>query len=1087
MKALFGCTFVACLAATGFAFDPYRSVMPLVRGINSLAGEAPVPAKALDNPEFSRGDVAGKVDGDTGNGFGAKFKHAPAEVADQAYGIRISGGRVRVTAGGDAGERYAKTTIEQLRKIVGGRDLPAVELVDWPALKWRGVMNDCGRNYLALEGVKAFVDLAAKYKMNLFHWHLTDYHGWRLESKKHPQVNAPETMMRQAGKFYTQAEFREIVEYARERGVTVMPELDVPGHTLALRKGLGVESMKDPIVGRAVSDLVEELCSLAPAETMPFVHLGTDEVRVEPEYVDPGQCSRWAEVLSKNGRIAVGWAPGEKMSPSGEIVDMVWHDAHVTNSFNRAFDSARLYFASTGPELLLNQALYVQPCRWGIDPARKLGAIACSWHDDNVGDDTMRLFANATIVPGILMFADNFWRGVRRDLSVYLNHLPAPSDCYPYDDAEWLERRLLVQRDVVLADMPLPFPYVAQMNQRWRVSDPSGRVLDGNYTGGLMDARAFTTNECGEIVAETWVRSPKEQTVGAWIGFGGTGSAYIRSEQQPMPRKGEWCRFGSYAELNGRRIPPPDWKRPGDRISAKLDADGMCYRGVPYSSDLCETPIGDEWYYTREPTPVRLRKGWNHVRLVIRNCLPGGKKGGRLWRGVFRLLEGTSAHPREVPGLFYSSDPQPNGLRCIDIQGMIDAAHPGEAVRVPSGEWEAKPFRLKSGITLELDEGAVVYASTDIADYGTVEGNRYFIGAEDAEDIAIAGKGVFDGRGQVFQFEECLAGESQPQKLPVMMRFIRCRNLRLEGFTYRRGGAWGCHLCNCDGVTVRGVTCYNHSNRTNDGIDIESRNVLIEDCDIDADDDAIAVKTETDKDFAVSNIVVRNSRLASSCNAFKFGTGSYCDVRDVTLENCTLARPGGNYVRGRRERKTGRPGLLTGISGIAIEVCDGGRAEDVTVRNISIEGYLTPVFVRLQRRRPPREGKETYLRNLLFENVTGSADSSLASSITGVPGLRPSGIVLRNCDFSFLGGGTADLRTRPVPEKESSYPECTMFDGHDLPAWGFYVRHADGVRFENVSCSLRSPDAREKYVFEDADAAVVNEPSGPELPPLAAD
>lgn len=415
-------------------------------------------------------------------------------------------------------------------------------------------------------------------------------------------------------------------------------------------------------------------------------------------------------------------------------------------------------------------------------------------------------------------------------------------------------------------------------------------------------------------------------------------------------------------------------------------------------------------------------------------------------------------------------------LRPLDLQAKIDAAAQagGGTVTVGPGDWEARPFSLKTGVTLELADGAVVYASTNLSDYAAQEGERTFVSATGADGVKIVGKGVLDGRG--FAFRETAAhrmtGESQPQALPVMMRFTRCRDVTLEDFTYRRGGAWGCHLRNCDGVVMRRVTCFNHVNKTNDGIDIESRNVLIEDCDIDADDDAIVLKTESDIRFAVTNVTIRNCRLASCCNAFKIGTGSYCDFRDVTVENCEFARPNGNF-RFDWSRYTGKKGLLSGIAGMALEVCDGGRMENVTVRNVTVDGYLTPVFVRFERRHDPPPGQETYLRNVLIENVRATvADSRVASSITGVPGRRPSNVVVRNCIFTFPGGGTAEDAARPVPEKETAYPDAIMFDRQNLPAWAFYVRHADGILLENVRCEKLGDDAREKYVFEDADVTV---------------
>ena len=113
----------------------------------------------------------------------AQVAGAPAETADEAYVLDVTPTGVTITASSPQGERYARVTLEQLKDLSDGR-LPCCRIVDWPRLRWRGFMNDCGRNFLPVEGVKSILDVMAMYKMNLFHWHLTDYHGWRLESKK---------------------------------------------------------------------------------------------------------------------------------------------------------------------------------------------------------------------------------------------------------------------------------------------------------------------------------------------------------------------------------------------------------------------------------------------------------------------------------------------------------------------------------------------------------------------------------------------------------------------------------------------------------------------------------------------------------------------------------------------------------------------------------------------------------------------------------------------------------------------------------------------------------------------------------------
>jgi len=412
----------------------------------------------------------------------------------------------------------------------------------------------------------------------------------------------------------------------------------------------------------------------------------------------------------------------------------------------------------------------------------------------------------------------------------------------------------------------------------------------------------------------------------------------------------------------------------------------------------------------------------------------------------------------------------------LDLQPQIDAAAAkgGGVVRVETGSHEVKPFVLKSGITLELADGATLLASTNIADYAMRGECPAFIYADHATNVAIVGKGTINGRGGGFRETAKLRGEDQPKTLPLLMRFSRCRNVRLEGFHYTNPGSWACHLRNCDGVKVKGVSCFNYCNKMNDGLDIESCNVTVEDCDFCADDDSLCFKAESDKTFPVTNVVVRNCRMGSLCNAIKFGTGSYCDFRDITIENCELRRTPGAWRFDWRER--GMPGVTNrycGIAGLVLEVVDGGRMENVTIRNIKMEGYMTPIFIRHSNRHGPKGKGNTYLRNVLIENVTGTCDSRIASSITGVPvrdgmpARRPCDITLRNIHLTVPGGGTAKDAAAKVPEKDGAYPEAFMFNRRPLPAYGFYVRHADRVKFENVTVTPRSPDARKPFVFDD--------------------
>ena len=439
---------------------------------------------------------------------------------------------------------------------------------------------------------------------------------------------------------------------------------------------------------------------------------------------------------------------------------------------------------------------------------------------------------------------------------------------------------------------------------------------------------------------------------------------------------------------------------------------------------------------------------------------------------------------------------QPGGLEVI--QRAIDdvAASGGGTVRVPKGTWETKPLFLKSNITLALDEGAVVLGSTNIADYARTDGVcPALVSAQDVTNVTVIGRGAtFDGRGDRF-YEKYASGADQPKKTPMMMKFARCRNVHLEGFTYRRSGSWGIHLMNCDGVHVKGLTCFNHFNQCNDGIDIESRNVLIEDCDIDADDDSLCFKAESDKNFIIDNVTVRNCRLATTCNFIKFGTGSYKEWRNILIENCTLHRASVAHRFHWDQRKV--PGVkapISGLAGLALELVDGGRMQNVTIRNITMEdGVGTPLFIRLARRHPNTDGGGSYFKNVLVENVKmlKPAESRIASSITGVPGMRLSGVTVRNCDFLFPGGGTAaEAADHNIPEVEKGYPEYFGFGFKALPAYGIYLRHVDGVKLENVKLRLASPDRRLATVYADPVnlphiQAYLDELARPILPPGA--
>ena len=156
---------------------------------------------------------------------------------------------------------------------------------------------------------------------------------------------------------------------------------------------------------------------------------------------------------------------------------------------------------------------------------------------------------------------------------------------------------------------------------------------------------------------------------------------------------------------------------------------------------------------------------------------------------------------------------------------------------------------------------------------------------------------------------------------------------------------------------------------------------------------------------------------------------------------------------------------LTANTAINLGVVDGGSLENLTIRNLTFSGVRVPLSIRLGRRNVNANFPESFLRNVLIENVKGEAESHFASPITGLARLRPREIVLRNLDFTYPGG--AQEVSKPVPEREAGFPGPYMFSNHPFPAFGFYLRHADGITFENVTVRTRSPDPRPAVVTDD--------------------
>jgi len=403
------------------------------------------------------------------------------------------------------------------------------------------------------------------------------------------------------------------------------------------------------------------------------------------------------------------------------------------------------------------------------------------------------------------------------------------------------------------------------------------------------------------------------------------------------------------------------------------------------------------------------------------------------------------------------------------IQKAIDKVNlaGGGTVTVPAGDFLTGPIELKSGVELHLEMGARLLGVPDRAAYGkahmVVNGERSpfssLIYAQGQQNIAITGLGTIDGQGG----HPAFATKEDPGERPMIILFRECKNVVVQDVRLENSAHWVEYYTACEGVRVSGIKVRSHCNYNNDGIDIESSDVVVSNCIFDCEDDAICLKGLA----MCENISVSNCIAASNCNAIKLGTASIYGYRNVSISNITVRAASEDNFRHWSTKVKGITAPVTVISGIALEVVDGGIMENVSISNISMRDVQTPIFIRLARRsKNSRFPGGSCLKGITISGVTAVCESLMSSSITGVPGLRPQNIYLSDIDITAPGGGTAEMVDIPVPEAEDTYPENRKL-GTSLPASGLYIRHADNVHLSNVRFHFREADARPLIVTDD--------------------
>lgn len=589
----------------------------------------------------------------------------------EGYRLRTTEGGASVEAKTATGLFYGLQTLAQLTtRRADGTHIAHAEINDWPAFPIRGAMNDTGRNHMPLSMLKELADVLARYKMNVYHWHFTDNHGWRLESRKHPKVNDPASFDRMPGKFYTQAEFKEFVEYCRVRHITVIPELDMPGHTASFRRAFGVEKMEDPKVTAILCDLIRELASLAPPEVMPYIHIGTDEARGH-EKVSAETLRTYFDTVRECKRRAIRWSPGMNGDPTA--IQQTWTNRkRPPVKGGEYIDSQENYLNHFDPFEMVTTLHFRKNCPHTT--SKGIGGILCSWPDMPMTDPRNH-FAQTPQFPGVVVYSEALWSDAReKDWIEYYSNLP-PQGHPELETFRGFENRFLAHRDLFFRGKE--FPYVKQSDIVWQTLGPiphggkpesdfgikpgdrsPTRDIEGKTytwsdeirTGATLVFRHYTDQPTfanptwgRQTVAEstyfarTYIHSPKDQTVPFWI------SAQwweLSNFHAGMNLPGEWHYSKPVFMVNGGKIEAPSWAVPN--------------RKPDYHST--ESYV-DENYHFREPTPVPLKAGWNEVLIKSPHV-----KGMRRWMFTFVPVlrePGTSpAIVREFPELRFSVKPE---------------------------------------------------------------------------------------------------------------------------------------------------------------------------------------------------------------------------------------------------------------------------------------------------------------------------------------------------------------------------------------------------------------------------------------------
>ena len=576
---------------------------------------------------------------------------------EEAYRLTVSNKSIKIEATTEKGAYWAMQTLRQLSvKKNSGSVVKSCQIVDWPAFKVRGFMQDVGRSYISMDELKREIEMLSRFKINVFHWHLTENQAWRLQSKIFPMLNDAENMTRMPGKYYTLEEAKELVEFCKKHQVLLIPEIDMPGHSAAFVRTFR-HDMQSPEGMKILKLLIDEVCETFD---VPYLHIGTDEVG----FSNPKFVPEMVAYVRAKGKKVISWNPGWNYKPGEIDMTQLWSfrgkaqpgipavdsKFHYINHFDTFADlvalyNSRVYDRSEGDEDVI-------------------GAIIGMWHDRLLPTEQNMIIEN-NFYPSMLALAERTWMGGGSQYFSGDGTLMKNETTETYKAFADFEKRMLWHKQHTLKGYPMA--YVKQTNVKWNITDafpnggdmakvfPPEQELKDSYeyegkeygVGQTIGAGIYLRHVWGALsssiptfyknpqenhtaYAYTWVYSPKNQEVGLWAET----QNYSRSEMDLPPKQGTWDYRGSRLWINDEEIMPPTWT-------------------ATHTVKSNEISLGNENCVARPPLKVQLKKGWNKVFWK----LPVGKfrtDEVRLVKWMFTTVFVTLDGEKAIDGLIYS-------------------------------------------------------------------------------------------------------------------------------------------------------------------------------------------------------------------------------------------------------------------------------------------------------------------------------------------------------------------------------------------------------------------------------------------------